>query len=46
MKAVKAIFMDSEGTLKNKNNSIMEFYPANVSYNLVNTFVFRTSYFR
>ena len=28
--------------IKNKNNSIMEFYPANVSYNLVNTFGFRT----
>ena len=28
--------------VKNKNYSIMEFYPANVSYNLVNTFGFRT----
>ena len=28
--------------IKNKNYSIMEFYPANVSYNLVNTFGFRT----
>ncbi len=28
--------------IKNKNYAIMEFYPANVSYNLVNTFGFRT----
>jgi hypothetical protein len=28
--------------IKNKNYSIMEFYPANVSYSLVNTFGFRT----
>ena len=28
--------------VKNKNYAIMEFYPANVSYNLVSTFGFRT----
>jgi len=28
--------------IKNKNYSIMEFYPANVSYSVVNTFGFRT----